>query len=52
MTNDELNSNDRARVGRARFPRQATDISTNPIRQLFVIRASSFLRHLEFVIRH
>jgi len=52
MTNDEVNSNDQARMRSARFQRQTTDVSTNPIRQLFIIRALSFLRHLAVVIRH
>ena len=49
MTNDEVNSNDQAGMANARFQRQATDASTNLIRRLFIIRASSFLR---VVVRH
>jgi len=52
MTNDEVNSTDQARMGNARFQRQATDAPTNPFRRRFIILASSLLPPLAFFIHH
>jgi len=52
MTNDEVNSTDQARMGNARFQRQATDAPTNPFRRPFIILALSVLPPLAFFIHH
>ena len=52
MTNDEINPNDEIRTESARFQRAVKGLRSNRIRQLLVIRTSSFIRHSSFVIRH
>jgi hypothetical protein len=52
MRNDEINPNDEVRMGMTCFQRAVMDSLGNCIGQVFIIRASSFLRHSAFVMRH